>query len=96
MRTCLYASFFVLYGEANRTFTRIFACKNAITPVVSEEILQSYERRLWRFKSFYPHQKYGDELLVRLHIFRFGYGSQNLPNARGVGSRQRLAVCGSK
>ena len=30
---------------------------------------------------------------ARLHIFRFGYGSQNLPNAAGVGSRQRLAFC---
>ena len=30
---------------------------------------------------------------ARLHIFRFGYGSQNLLNAAGVGSRQRLAVC---
>ena len=30
---------------------------------------------------------------ARLHIFRFGYGSQNLLNAAGVGSRQRLAFC---
>ena len=32
---------------------------------------------------------------ARLHIFRFGYSSQNLLNAAGVGSRQRLAFCGA-
>ena len=30
---------------------------------------------------------------ARLHIFRFGYGSQNLLNVAGVGNRQRLAFC---
>ena len=45
-----------------------------------------------RFKSCYPHQNKSDTFGVFVFVLAV-IGSQNLPNATGVGSRQRLALC---